>query len=535
MGPMAERERPELGPRKSAVLRAVVEAVRAQRRARGQRDDRRSGRASGVSSATIRNEMAALEELGYLTHPHTSAGRIPTDAGYRHYVDSLPPGGKLRDAQRRLIAGYFAEAIVDLEEVLKGSVQLLSRLTQYAGLAVPPSAIEEPVMRLELIDLGPTVMILAVGQHGRVDKRVIDRPEGVEAASLAETERKLAALRGQTYTEAQAQLLQLAAESAAASTTTCCCTSPSCSGWPRRETGPRTSWWAARRTWRTRPSRCDARRSAGCSRRWNARPRCSPCCRTSAPTRASSSVTIGTEHPSTGEWEASIVTAPFKAGETTLGTIGVVGPTRMDYLSAMASVRAVAKRLSEMATELDGERMTASATCTRSSASSARRQRRGHQEGVSDARARTSPGRERHRRRRGAVQGDRGRLRDPVRPGEAPAVRHVRQPGGPQGAPFNDIQDIFDMFFGQGGFSDLGATAGATSRTRHGEDLACASALSFTEAVFGVRKDLELERMVECGRCLGNGAQPGTAPVACRTCAAERRRCSRCAAASSAP
>ena len=86
-------------------------------------------------------------------------------------MDSLPAGGRLRDAQRRAIAGYFAEAILDLEEVLKGSVQLLSRLTQYAGLAVPPSATEEPVMRLELIDMGPTVMILAVGQHGRVDKR----------------------------------------------------------------------------------------------------------------------------------------------------------------------------------------------------------------------------------------------------------------------------------------------------------------------------------------------------------------------------
>jgi heat-inducible transcriptional repressor len=62
-------------------------------------------------------------------------------------------------------------------------------------------------------------------------------------------------------------------------------------------------------------------------------------------------VTIGTEHPTTGEWEASIVTAPFRAGEATVGTIGVVGPTRMDYLSAMASVRAVAKRLSEVSTE----------------------------------------------------------------------------------------------------------------------------------------------------------------------------------------
>jgi len=65
------------------------------------------------------------------------------------------------------------------------------------------------------------------------------------------------------------------------------------------------------------------------------------------------SVTIGAEHPTTGGWEASIVTAPFRAGDVNLGTIGIVGPTRMDYLLAMASVRAVAERLSEAATELD--------------------------------------------------------------------------------------------------------------------------------------------------------------------------------------
>ncbi|MDH5225541.1 MAG: HTH domain-containing protein, partial [Actinomycetota bacterium] len=209
---MGERDRSELGPRKSAVLRAVVaQYVHSGEPVSSESIAEQAG--LGVSSATIRNEMAALEELGYLTHPHTSAGRIPTDVGYRHYVDSLPAGGRLREAQRRLIVGYFAEAIVDLEEVLKGSVELLSRLTQYAGLAVPPSAVEEPIVRVELIDMGPTMMILAVGQHGRVDKQVIDKPDGVDAASLREADRRLQRLRGHTYVDAQARLLQLAAES----------------------------------------------------------------------------------------------------------------------------------------------------------------------------------------------------------------------------------------------------------------------------------------------------------------------------------
>jgi heat-inducible transcriptional repressor len=198
-------QRHELGPRKGAVLNAVVEEyVRSGEPVGSETIAESSG--LGVSSATIRNEMAALEELGFLSHPHTSAGRIPTDTGYRHYVDTQPHGFRLRDTHRRAIAGYFAEAILDLEEVLKGSVQLLSRLTQYAGLAVPPGAAEEPVVRLELIDMGPTVMILAVGQHGRVDKRVIDRPDSVDAEALRSVEDRLQSLRGLTYLDAQASL-----------------------------------------------------------------------------------------------------------------------------------------------------------------------------------------------------------------------------------------------------------------------------------------------------------------------------------------
>ena len=126
-----------MGTRKVEVLRAVVEEfVRTGEPVGSETIAERTG--LGVSSATIRNELAALEELGYLSHPHTSAGRIPTDAGYRKYVDALPPGGRMRDTQRRAIAGFFAETMLDLEDVLKGTTQLLSRVTQYASVAVPP-------------------------------------------------------------------------------------------------------------------------------------------------------------------------------------------------------------------------------------------------------------------------------------------------------------------------------------------------------------------------------------------------------------
>jgi heat-inducible transcriptional repressor len=342
-------QRHELGARKGAVLNAVVEEyVRSGEPVGSETIAESSG--LGVSSATIRNEMAALEELGYLTHPHTSAGRIPTDTAYRHYVDTLPHGVRLRETHRRAIAGYFAEAIMDLEEVLKGSVQLLSRLTQYAGLAVPPGAAEEPIVRLELIDMGPTVMILAVGQHGRVDKRVIDRPDSADVEVLRTVEERLQSLRGLTYLDAQARLLKLAAEASTSQhdlllhVAETLRTATQGEGAAHVVVGGVSNLTDEAQTWRRQTLR----------RLFETLEREQEMLQVLQDVTADREdvwVTIGAEHPTTGEWDASIVTAPFMAGDATVGTIGVVGPTRMDYLSAMASVRAVAKRLSEIATE----------------------------------------------------------------------------------------------------------------------------------------------------------------------------------------
>jgi heat-inducible transcriptional repressor len=341
---------PELGRRKVAVLRAVVdEYVRSGEPVGSETIAERSG--LGVSAATIRNEMAALEELGYLSHPHTSAGRIPTDIGYRKYVDTLPPGGRLRDPQRRAIAGFFAETMLDLEEVLKGTTQLLSRVTQYAGLAVPPSGSDEIVLRTELLEVGNALMFLVIGQQGRVDKAMVDRPDDLDAERLARLERKLSnAFRGRAVADAQAEALKLAATTqgvehdlfvAAADVFGVLQTggaahhvliggvanlADEAAHW-RRET--------VRRLFEAlehESGMLELLRDVTVDEDVN--------------------VTIGAEHPQTGDWEASIVSAPFRAGTTALGTVGVVGPTAMDYVSVMASVRAVARRLSELATEL---------------------------------------------------------------------------------------------------------------------------------------------------------------------------------------
>jgi heat-inducible transcriptional repressor len=214
------------------------------------------------------------------------------------------------------------------------------------------AALEEPVVRLELIDMGPTLMILAVGQHGRVDKRVIDRPDGVDADGLRSLERRLQSLRGETYAAAQARLLGMAADAPAdehdlflhvAETLR---TATGTDGGAHVVVGGVSNLADETQTWRRETLR----------RLFETLERETEMLRVLQDVSADRQdvwVTIGAEHPTTGEWEASLVTAPFKAGDATVGTIGVVGPTRMDYLSAMASVRAVAKRLSEIATEHD--------------------------------------------------------------------------------------------------------------------------------------------------------------------------------------
>ena len=346
---MAGTDRGELGPRKQAVLRAVVEAY--VRTGEPVGSETVSERANlGVSSATIRNEMAALEELGYLSHPHTSAGRAPTDLGYRQYVDMLPPG-RLREAQRRTITEFFHQTAADMEEVLLGATRLLSSLTQYAGLAAPRPAIEDRIARAELIELGPSVLILLVGEHGRVYKALADRPDKVTRDAADAASSRIASLTGLSLTEAAERARALETQAPPDQRDILGLVAQAVDDVRLRSeeehvlVGGVGNLATEVVTWRLDTVR----------RLLEAIERESEMLTLLRRASAADdlSVTIGGEHPSTGEWDAAVVAAPYRAGETAVGSIGIVGPTRMDYLTAMTTVRAVARRLSELATALD--------------------------------------------------------------------------------------------------------------------------------------------------------------------------------------
>jgi heat-inducible transcriptional repressor len=297
-----------------------------------------------VSSATIRNELASLEELGYLTQPHPSAGRVPTDLAYRRYVDLLPTRTKLREPERRAIVGFFDEALADVDAILRGTTQLLSRLTRYASLALAPSQRETAIIRSELIRLGTAVLLLVVFDTGHVEKRVIESAgevadEDVDRVSKRMTE----AFRGKTLSEADAIALELerTAESRDRAILARVAEALSSIG----ETAETEHIFLGGVANIAADAAFDRRETL--RQIYEALERESAVLRLLREAAATPpvSVTIGRENRVPEMWEASLVAAPFAAGGA-LGTIGVVGPMRMDYLSAISAVRAVAERLS---------------------------------------------------------------------------------------------------------------------------------------------------------------------------------------------
>lgn len=133
----------------------------------------------GVSAATIRNDMVALEEEGFITHPHTSAGRIPTDKGYRLFVDQLNELRPMSTAERRAIE-RFIDGAVDLDDVLRRSVRLLSQLTRQAAVISYPNLLRSVVRHIEIVPVANTkVMVVLITDSGRVEQRLADIPVGL--------------------------------------------------------------------------------------------------------------------------------------------------------------------------------------------------------------------------------------------------------------------------------------------------------------------------------------------------------------------
>jgi heat-inducible transcriptional repressor len=179
--------------RQLEILKAIVDEYVATEEPVGSKTlATRSG--LGVSPATIRNEMALLEDAGLITQPHTSAGRIPTNKGYRVFVDQLAKVKPLSSAERRAIEN-FLDGATDLDDVISRTVRLLAQVTKQVAVVQYPSLIKAKVRHIELVLLNPSrVMIVLITDAGRVEQRMVELPFEITEGALSDLHKKVNSL-----------------------------------------------------------------------------------------------------------------------------------------------------------------------------------------------------------------------------------------------------------------------------------------------------------------------------------------------------
>jgi heat-inducible transcriptional repressor len=331
-----------LDDRKAAILRAVVREYIETAQPVGSAHVSRSG--LGVSPATVRNEMAFLEREGYLTQPHTSAGRVPTDKGYRFFVDQLSTPSALAPVQRRQVGEFFAHAHGEIEQMLHDTSRLLANLTDYAAVVVAPGSESATLRSVQLVGLAPHVVLaVVVLSSGSVAKRTLELSDDVgdqrvaaASAHLAAhlTGRTLAALGddipaiGDPVTDALVHLVQHAFV-----------------GESDSESDQVFVGGAARMVAAFDAVDTVRRVLAILEQQYVV------VTLVQEVLDRGLSVSIGTEHGVESLAECAIVVAPYDIEGETAGSIGVLGPTRMHYPEAMAAVAVVSERLSRRLSE----------------------------------------------------------------------------------------------------------------------------------------------------------------------------------------
>lgn len=328
--------------RRLDVLRAIVEDYVATREPVGSRVLTERHRL-GVSPATIRNDMAALEDEGYIAQPHTSAGRVPTDKGYRLFVDRLSSVKQLSSPEKRAIQTFLSEA-VDLDDVIVRSGRLLAQLTGQVAVVQYPSLRHSGLRHLELVPVSvDRLLVVIITDTGRVEQRTLETAGNPDEATLAEMRARLnAAAVGKRLAELRSAFATVGGHFDDADGTV---VSAVCDlvAETLAEEGEERIVLAG------------TANLAGPGMRFEHALR--PVLEaleeqvvllglfTEMAEDAGVSVRIGREMQHEGLVETSVVTTGYGSSET-VARIASIGPTRMDYPATIAAVRAVARYLS---------------------------------------------------------------------------------------------------------------------------------------------------------------------------------------------
>ncbi|MGH3910907.1 MAG: heat-inducible transcriptional repressor HrcA [Pseudonocardiaceae bacterium] len=300
----------------------------------------------GVSSATIRNDMVALEEEGYIAQPHTSAGRVPTDKGYRLFVDRLSEVKPLSTAERRAVQS-FLEGGMDLDDVLRRSVRLLAQLTRQVAVIQYPTLSRSTVRHLEVLAVTPArLMLVLITDSGRVDQRLLDLGDVITEEQVAQLRTMLNhALAGRRLAEASAMVAEL----------------PEHTPVEIRDAMARASTVLIETLVEHPEERLVLGGAANLTRNAADFPHSLRQVLealeeqvvvlkllAAASDPGTITVRIGEENEAEEMRSTSVVSIGYASHGTVLGGMGVVGPTRMDYPGTIAAVRAVARYVGEI-------------------------------------------------------------------------------------------------------------------------------------------------------------------------------------------
>jgi heat-inducible transcriptional repressor len=334
-----------LDDRKLEVLRAIVEDYVETREPVGSKAlvERHQ---LGVSSATVRNDMAVLEEEGYIRQPHTSAGRVPTDAGYRLFVDRLTRIKPLSPAERRAIERFMI-GVVDLDDVVHRTVRLLAQLTRQVAVVQYPSLSRSAVRHLELVPISTTrLMLVMITDTGRVEQRLVEMPGPLPADDVWELRRRVnEKLAGQRLADAPPLVQNLVDECAPERRGDMACLASVLLETLVERSEERLALAGT----------ANLTRGGVLDFQGTLRPVLEALEEEVILLKligdlepSTTRVRIGDENEIDNLRSASVVSSGYGPGATIVGGLGVLGPTRMDYPGTIATVRAVARYVGDL-------------------------------------------------------------------------------------------------------------------------------------------------------------------------------------------
>ena len=332
----------DLNQRQKQILQAIIEDYITTAMPVGSRTISKN---FALSSATIRNEMSDLEDLGYLEQPHTSAGRVPSEKAYRFYVDNLVKLSNLSLPEIEYIKAYYDKRIGQTGEVLADAARVISELTQYVSIVTPPKVRNVNVSSIQLMQVNPmTAMVVLLTDTGMVQNTPITLPRSVTPDELDSMSKLLNRIFvGKSVNEihpgAQYIVESEIADQKQIFDTICAVLEARLENADDRVVIDGASKMFSHQEF------SDVKRAQGFLALLEENKKLGELV-----SRDENGVTvhIGQE---TGLGDVSIVTATYSAGERTLGKIGVIGPTRMQYDKVISVLDQVGKTLSDIFTE----------------------------------------------------------------------------------------------------------------------------------------------------------------------------------------